>query len=295
MMFEGLPDKKIRFRLALLTEQEPQLLVIEKHQKIFAECIRHLLSLLDQSPTGRALVKYAAIHQVSAGLDPLLEPSGSYFYPQLNHFDLGYQPEILQTTEKGISRYLVSFIASLRRAWHFHQGYSAAVSLKPEDFLRQYRCEEADIEAVTHLIAWELRAAGKSFFWRSLVADMNGDVAVIFEREIEKDPYAQFDGRALKSAFNQWFAVCERVNMADHLALDYIDMALLQPENHGLVGSRSLQREKLQQIGSLPNGRNYLEGCFFTSSWYDGLDDDFNRAHLRHIEADIAQLTEGAY
>jgi hypothetical protein len=26
--------------------------------------------------------------------------------------------------------------------------------------------------------------------------------------------------------------------------------------------------------------------------WYNTMDDDFNRAHLRHIERDIAQLIE---
>jgi len=28
----------------------------------------------------------------------------------------------------------------------------------------------------------------------------------------------------------------------------------------------------------------------FTSGWYDGLDDAFNRMHLRNIEQDIRQL-----
>jgi len=57
--------------------------------------------ILDASPTGRALLRTAVLHRVSVGLDSFLEPSSSFFYPEQNHFDFGYQPDILQKTEKG--------------------------------------------------------------------------------------------------------------------------------------------------------------------------------------------------
>ena len=47
-------------------------------------------------------MRFAILSDVTVGLDPLLEPHASYFYPNQNHFDLGYQPELLQKTEKGI-------------------------------------------------------------------------------------------------------------------------------------------------------------------------------------------------
>jgi hypothetical protein len=96
-------------------------------------------------------------------------------------------------------------------------------------------------------------------------------------------------GNALKAAFNQWFAERERVNAGDRLALDLLDGALL---HDGAVGTQKAERSRLQHVGLMPGGRNYLEGCLFTSAWYGGLDDEFNRNYLAHLESDIAHLVD---
>lgn len=289
-MLEGLGDRRIKFSLCSLTDREPFIAPVETRALEFSGYIRNLISILSHSPLGNALVRFAALNNVSVGLDPLLEPHASYFYPAQNHFDLGYQPDLLQKSEKGVSRYLVSFAGGLRRSWHHHTGNGPDVSLKPEDFLRQCRCAEADIEAVTHLIAWELRSGGASFLWRHLLSGPNGDIALIFERAISENPKGQFDGRALKSAFDQWFAERARSNSCDHLALELMDLALIQQPS--IVGKENLRASSITGLGFLPNGRNYLAGRLFTGDWYDGLDDEFNRAHLRHIERDILQFIE---
>lgn len=288
----GFGHKRIRFRLAAIIDGDVSLAGVEHQAEAFLRYIRNILKILDQSPTGRMLVRFALLRDISVGLDPLLEPNSSFFYPQQNHFDLGYQPDLLQKSEKGVSRYLVSFVGALRRAWHHHAGHGPDVALKPDDFLRLCRCEEADIEAVTHLVGWELRSAGASFVWRHLLSGANGDISVVFERAIEENPRSQFDGAALKAAFNQWFAERERINGCDHMALEILDMALVH--RRGPIGSARLRREAIQDIGGLPAGGNYLAGCLFTSGWYDGLDDDINRLHLRHIEDDIRRLMRDA-
>lgn len=291
-MFEQAADRKIKFRLITLSDQQPVSPSIEKTQRAFVSYIQSLMLILDHSPTGRALLHTAMLHRVSVGIDPLLEPSSSFFYPAQNHFDFGYQPEILQKTEKGQGRYLVCFIGGLRRAWHHLHGHDADISLKPGDFLTQFRCEEADIEAIIQLIGWELRAAGHTFLWRHLLSGQNSDMAMVFERVVTEDPNTQFDGRALKAAFNQWFAERERTNVCDRRGLDIIDIALLQQSLHHQMASRFLKRDQMQLIGALPDGGNYLSGCHFTSGWYDGLDDEFNRLHLKSIEQDMMQLFE---
>jgi hypothetical protein len=283
-------NRRIRLRLGALTEREPALAPVEHRARLFAATVRSLMLILDRSPAGRALTRFATLHDVSVGLDPLLEPHACYFYPAQNHFDLGYQPDLLQQTEKGVSRYLVSFAGGLRRAWHHHGGRGADVSLRPEDFLLLARCAEADIGAVTHLIAWELRLCGLSFLWRHLLSGPDGDMTVVFERAIAEHPPWQFDGRALKAAFDQWFAERERTGTCDHAALEAIDLALIQ--HQGAIGVSNLRREYLQNLGLLPNGSNYLRGCLFSGAWYEGPNDDFNLAHLRHIEQDIQQLFE---
>jgi hypothetical protein len=291
-MLEGLGDRRIRFRLMSLPDRDLAVAPVEQRAAAFAGYIRNLMKIVDHSPLGRALLRFAMINDVSVGLDPLLEPHATYFYPQQNHFDLGYQPELLQKSEKGISRYLVSFVAGLRRAWHHHTGYGPDVSLKPKDFLRQCRCAEADIEAVTHLVGWELRSGGAAFLWRHLLSGVNGDVSVVFERAVVEGLPRQLDSIALKMSFDQWFAEKARANACDHIALEMLDLALIQQQMP--IGIAPLKAERVWGLGLLPDGQSYLSGSLFTGAWYDGPHDDFNRVHLRHIEDDIAQLLEKA-
>ncbi|HYD19466.1 MAG TPA: DUF6782 family putative metallopeptidase [Patescibacteria group bacterium] len=291
-MLSGTGDKRIRVRLFTIVDGEPYLAPVEERERAFVGYIRNLVKILEQSPLGRMLVRSAMLHHVSVGLDPMLEAHASFFYPGQNHFDLGYQPELLQKSEKGVARYLVSFIGSLRRAWHHHSGRGPDVALAPDDFLKVCRCEEADIEAVIHLVAWELRSGGASFLWRHLLSGPNGDVSVVFERAMDADPSHQFDGEALKAAFNQWFAERERINACDHFALEMIDLALVQNGMSGGVGIARLREGMIEGIGVMPGGQNYLAGMPFNSTWYNGLDDEFNRVHLRHIKQDIRSFLQ---
>ncbi len=289
-MFEELQDKRIRVRLDSLGGTLPRLARVEDRTRAFTGYISNIMRILEQSSLGRALLQSARENGVSVGLDALLEPSNSFFYPTQNHIDLGYQPDLLQKTEKGLSRYLVSFTGALRRAWHHHEGFALDLSLEPRAFLEQFRMAEADAEAVIMQVAWELRAQGAAFLWRHLLSGHNGDMALVFERTVLENPRHSFDGSALKSAFNQWFAERERTAEADHLALETIDMMLVHPECHAMLGTQSFRREEMQLTGQLPNGRNYLAGCLFTSLWYQGPDSEINRIHLQHIESDLKKI-----
>jgi len=299
-MFERCGEERIRFRLQSLLDVEksvalPRAAPSGVHHSLrdeFESYLRSLTLILDQSMTGRCLLKTAVVQDVSVGLDPLLESQSSFYYPQQNHLDLGYQPSSLQRTEKGISRYLSAFAAGLRRIWHYQRGAAPDLSLMPQDFLRYCRVEEADVEAVTHMIAWELRGAGPGFFWRHMLADANGDIAMAFARTASTHPRHQFDGTALRAAFLQWFTVPERVDVCDHLALERMDMALLDRHNAGLIGRRRLDRDRLTLLGHLPVGQNYLAGMRFRSPVMRRPCDPFNRTHLKHIQRDIAYLIE---
>lgn len=291
-MLEPYCDRRIKFSLEALLDRDAYTAAADTRAAAFASYLRNLANITAQSPLGRALLRAAVLRGVSVGLDPLLEPNASYFYPQQNHFDLGFQPDLLQRSEKGVSRYLVSFVGGLRRAWHLHNGLAPDVSLRADDFLKFCRCAEADASAVTHLVAWELRSSGAGFMWRHLLSGSDGDMSVIFERAIMEGMQKQYDGYALKSAFNQWFAERERIAACDHAALELVDMSLVQLGGPPYVGIRSMKLSSLQSLGLLPGGNNYLAGCLFMGGWYNTMDDEFNRTHLRHIERDIAQLIE---
>lgn len=257
----------------------------------FSSALCRLVSNIEKSPTGRALLRAALLRDISVGLDPLLEPQTSFYYPLQNRLDLGHQAAPLQMSEKGCSQYLASFTGGLRRVWQQSRGLTPATDLKPEDFLRYCRAFEADIGAVTHAVAWELRAAGPCFFWRHLLADADADIAAAFSRTAVSHPRHQFDGTALRAAFLQWFQIEERVAASDHQALDTMDMALFSGKDGGAkIGQLSLDTRRLQALGALPQGGNYLSGMRFRSLHMKRMADPFNRTHLRHIQHDVAYL-----
>lgn len=261
--------------------------------KTFADAVQHVCSFLLHAPSGRALLRAAVLRGVHIGLDPLLEPQTSFYYPLQRRLDIGYQPRPLLSSQKGISLYLASIIGGLRRIWQHGRALTPDTRLKPEDFLRYCRAFEADVCAITHLAAWELRAAGPCFFWRHLLAGADGDVSVSFARTAAAHPRHQFDGTALRAAFLEWFEVAERVDACDHLALEMMDMALLGARGAAQdIGRMKLDTARLCQLGVMPQGGNYLGGMRFRAPQMRRRCDPFNRTHLKHIERDICYLSE---
>lgn len=284
----GRTDQRLRLPLpAVLDAAVP---VQDAQARGFRADMAHLCAFLDKSPTGRALLGDALASNLSLGLDPLLESSAGFYYPAQNHLDLGYLPAPLKRAEKGISQALAALVAGLRRAWHNRRAAAPDMDVHPADFIRLARYETADVEAVTHLVAWEMRAAGPCFFWRHLVSAGDGDIAPAFAGAALAHPRHQFDGTALRAAFSQWFCFAPRVDDADHQALERIDMALAQQARCSFA--LRLDTARIENLGSLPQRRNYLHGHSRRLAGDDLPMDPFNTAHLRHITADINYLFE---
>lgn len=261
--------------------------------RAFYTAVKTSADILSQSPTGRALLRAALLRDIHIGLDPLLEPQSSFYYPLQKRLDLGYQPAALQTSQKGVSQYLASLVGGLRRIWQQGRGMAPDTALRPEDFLRYCRVFEADVTAVTHLTAWELRMAGPCFFWRYLLGSESGDIALCFARAAGSHPRHQFDGTALRAAFLQWFDVPERVDACDHLALETMDMALLAGRGVATgIGRCRLDTGAMMRLGALPQGGQYLGSMRFRSPAMRRITDPFNRTHLQHIRRDILHLSE---
>lgn len=288
--------EKIVFSLSAVQEDNPAagpMLERRTAAQAFRSVLRDLLSMLSQSPTGRALLRPAVMRGVSVGLDPLLDAQTSFYYPQHKRLDLGYLPLPMHHTHKGLAQYLLSFCGGLRRIWQQSRGYAPDPLLRPEDFLKYSRAFEADVIAVTHLMAWELRAVGPCFFWRHLLAGPDSDVTSVFASAAAAHPRHQFDGTALRAAFLQWFQTAERVDACDHFSLECMDMALLAAwQNGARIGQRSLDFGDMVQLGVMPQGINYLSGLRFRSPAMRRGCDPFNRTHLLHIQRDLSYLIE---
>ncbi len=262
----------------------------------FMAVMAGLLDLLRQSPTGRGLLENAIDAGVTVGCDPLQSPSRVRCYAARYglsaHIDFGNYSGFDGFADKTRARLFAGLIAGLRRSWHDQQASAPDLRLLPEQYLEHTRLMLADSEALMHLVAWELRGCGESLLWHSLIAGASADIASTFEQSVACDAQNQFNGTALKAAFNQWFACAARVNAAEQLALETLDAALvtdmaLMWSSSGLC-RQEIMRDDLSALGNLPCGQNYLAGCRFTSGWYAGLHDSGNRAHLRHLMAELA-------
>lgn len=258
----------------------------------FTRSLADIVGVLEKSPLARALLLRAVTDGATAGTDPFLSSSQSFYYADCAHIDLGRQEDTVQACEKTRALSMAGFVAGLRRHWQESHGFAPALTLCPRDYADHARLLAADSAAVLHLVAWELRAQGHAYLWRSLIADSLADVAAVFEDAVRADAQAQFSGSALKAAFNQWFAVRERGIACDAQSLEMYDCALVRLQGRAAcrtVATQALQRAELQQMGLLPDGINYLAGCVFTSAWYDGFDDPALCQRLDHVQEEIKQ------
>ena len=211
---------------------------------------------LKESPTGRALLGFADRHGVTFSTDPLLEPEEGCYYASSRRIDLGYQPAPAGV-EKTTARELLGLTSALRRAFHNLSGLPLE-GFAPLPYLRFRRVISADISAVNHLVAWEMRAAGAGFFWRHLIA-ADSVLTDAFSVVAETAP-PDFLKEASREVFLEWFGCPERVFAADEGAL----LALSMPASP--VRNSSLPDPAV--FGVLPQGGNYLENTYLPSAAY---------------------------
>lgn len=251
-----------------------------------------LLVELQKSPTARHLIQqvierdFNLVLEENLGLDVsgFQTSSASLILPKIETRDL--------RIKKNRGRALMSIAACLRRALKANQGHFHRFDLEPLDYMRLNRLAEADIDAVTVQICWELRTAGDALAWRQLLAGDKGDLAVVFTNGLRHSPMGQFDGKALRYVFRQWFADPERVNGADHTALEFLDMAIACPEQFSITAEEKLGAEDIRRLEKHLPFPNYLDGINVFGRWFDGLKDAFNQIHLHHILDDIRHFTQ---
>lgn len=193
----------------------------------FVRLVEHLL----ESPTAESLL----VHLAARGLRLKFEPLGHYgtesdalYNPADNMICLAQEHLYMS---KAYEMRLVSLLAhQLRRAWQFDQGFLAEQNNCKHitDFARHYRNEEADAGSIAILIAWELRLAERPQCWRDWIAGADGDMALAFSDRIERKPISQFDGTAIKAAYETWFSDFNRLEACDDRALLSFDSKTAQ-------------------------------------------------------------------
>jgi hypothetical protein len=191
---------------------------------------------------------------------------------------------------------LLTFIKALRAVWHEDEGHYFLRTHRPDAALMLARARAADIEAVSILAAWELRAAGHADIWRALLGSEEGDMAMIFTRALESDASGFYDGSVLTRCFCQWYGDQSRIAMTDHATLEEMD-GLLKKEGADIVGQEPLRARDIENLSRLPAGKPYLAGMgknLCTDPYFMALEDPINESHLFQISYDSrAVMVEG--
>lgn len=203
----------------------------------------------------------------------------------------GFAPQALRRSAHCREALVGSLIRALRDIGHETRLGAYEVSLRPDAVLMMERARSADIEAVTVMIAWELRSAGYPALWRHLLGSEDGDVALTFGYTIEKTPKSLYDGKALGSAFLRWYADAARVNGCDHVTLEMLDQLLIESGDAVSWGKGSFTPEDARDLSILPDGLAYLKEeaqQVAGAPEFLTLGDPVNEAHLFQISYDLA-------
>jgi len=251
-----------------------------------------LVHVLKKSPTASFLLTEAASYDFDVLCDSHMNLDTAGFHnaettiilPEFDIQSLKYK--------KNYGRALITIIAGLRRALKSNQGHYHRFDLEPLEYLRLVRLVEADIDSVVTQACWELRTADEPAPWRQLLSGKKGDLAVIYTNAMEKTPMGQFNGQLMRYVFRQWFADIERVNAADHTALEFLDMGIAHPEFFEMNADTKLVKNDMRKLQKNLPFAKYLDGINVFGKWFDGLKDPFNQAHLHHILQDLSYIAD---
>lgn len=258
------------------------------------ELLYDLVSDLSLVNNASILLKTAAHHGYSFVLS--FVEHGGYVLDHLNKCliidNFGLDMDILGASDYYQAHLFISLIRGLRDIWHEIRMGGIYDILNPEDIMKIERFRAADIEAVTASICWSMRNEGYVELWRNLISGDDGDIAIAYMREGETTPDSLSGGKALRTAFKQWFTDHNRSDICDHQALEMMDLLLLENNGSGRVfGQHALNPTQISGLMALPDGMRYLcpmKNRLLSDMFYTSFGDDINQAHLFHIMREVA-------
>ena len=254
-------------------------------------------STLKYSPTARQILKEASDKNWCIMLED--REGGDYCMNVEQRLlildNSGMSSSALARSEYFLNRLLINMSKALRDAWQEKRFGGFDEDYGPQDVILMERVRAADLDVVSVLIAWELRAAGYEGCWRHLSGSETGDLAMAFSGYLERQPSAALDLRqALLAAFKQWFNEIHRVDACDHDTLEYLDEVLAASELVNPFGTKTPGRMNIEMLSTLPSGAAYLQGQgadILGSTDFTGMSNDINSAHLAHIVKDLETIT----
>lgn len=223
-----------------------------------------LMAELSLAPTGRSLLKEAEKDGIRILLSPDLPFWGIYDHSTsriIIKAPVNSKGEVtgkLEAEDKG--QILMTLAHELRHAWQARHGrLMDELGYTPHESLLINRLLEADAEAATVQIAWELKQNGHNEAWNA-EHGWYKDMYTAYARTARAHPRAVGSGMAAQAAFKQWFNHKKRVHFNDSLRLNYWEE---DASFHRIRANRSkkpLIAEEILMLGQISPKVNYLTG-----------------------------------
>jgi len=258
----------------------------------------HCLSILTQSPAASIMIEEAKSQGWRAGFDSFADIDFYIDVPEklilLSHHD--YSAAKLAGSSHYMTIILLALVRALRDVWQEKRHGAFDERLSPEAILMHERIRAADCEAITTLVAWELRSEGHGDLWRNLIGSDDGDLALAFADYLDCHPSESFTHNALAVVFDTWFNSERRVAACDHQTLQYMDDVMEDFEGKNPFGRESLSPRDVEILSCMPDKSAYLRGHgaeILRDPYYAGMNDGMNQTHLFHIMRDLRIVYAG--
>ena len=230
--------------------------------------LRQAIAMIDKVPHGHALLRLADRAGVSI-ISDLDEHVLGYYAPRTN-------PKIVGITDtQGVPEQVASLGHELFHAWQDFGGDWITANLSPEDELLVQRILEAGAEASAVHLCHQLKEAGFAEPWDHYIRQNRrgfdySDIAEAYDTR-RRRARGNESNKALRAAFDQWFAIPER-----RAAYDSKIVWLMERYQYAFIEAAKCPIQKpdsawLSRLGVMPDGNNFLAGTGKLSlahGWY---------------------------
>ena len=253
--------------------------------------LRDALEALNNSPSAARMIQEAIQYGWRISVDDLGEQDFHLDVPQkkVTLHDQGLSFNTLQSSVYFLNALKISLVRGLRDIWQEIRHGSFDEEYNPEYVLLLERVRAADLDVLSVLVAWELRAEGQFDLWRYMIGGDEGDMAMVYSSHLERDPASQFNGQALAAAFSQWFRDDVRVNACDHETLEYMDGVLAEFPVGNPFGKRKPTKIGVEILSCLPDKTPYLRDIgdeILGNPLYSGMNNEINQSHFLQVIRD---------
>lgn len=151
-------------------------------------------------------------------------------------------------------------VRELRRVWQIaHGGHINPLRFHPDHAILVNRAQQADLAVAMVRAAWEFQLSGQRAPWERLEMSSMSDLVRVFAREAFLDFRTLNNGQACAAAFETWFLSerCRRFDKAliQNMLADYQGTVFGSDQT-----SRTVSAEIIAALGTMPFGKNYLQG-----------------------------------